>query len=53
MSESGDRMDTTDIAKVDPAPSQSEPGEVALTVRAPRVSKEEDAQRYARPSGRQ
>jgi phosphate transport system ATP-binding protein len=45
MSESGDRMDTTDIAKVDPAPSQSEPGEVSLTVRAPRVSKEEDAQR--------
>ena len=45
MSESGDPMDTTDIAKVDPAPSQSEPGEVSLTVRAPRVSKEEDAQR--------
>ena len=45
MSESGDPMDTTDIAKVDPAPSQSEPGEVSLTVRAPRVSKEQDAQR--------
>jgi len=45
MSESGDPMDTTDIARVDPAPSQSEPGEVSLTVRAPRVSKEEDAQR--------
>ena len=45
MSESGDRMDTTDIAKVDPAPSQSEPGEVSLTVRAPRVNKEEEAKR--------
>jgi len=45
MSESGDRMDTTDITKVDPAPSQSEPGEVALTVRAARVNKEEEAQR--------
>jgi phosphate transport system ATP-binding protein len=38
-------MDTTDITKVDPAPSQSEPGEVALTVRAARVNKEEEAQR--------
>ena len=45
MSESGDRMDTTDIANVDPAPSQSEPGEVALTVKAARVNKEEEAQR--------
>jgi len=45
MSESGDRMDTTDIAKVDPAPSQSEPGEVSLTVKAARVNKEEEAQR--------
>ena len=45
MSESGDRMDTTDITKVDPAPSQSEPGEVALTVKAARVNKEEEAQR--------
>jgi phosphate transport system ATP-binding protein len=45
MSESGDRMDTTDITKVDPAPSQSEPGEVALTVKAARVNKEEDAER--------
>jgi phosphate transport system ATP-binding protein len=45
MSESGDPMDTTDIAKVDPAPPQSEPGEVALTVRVARVSKEEEAQR--------
>jgi phosphate transport system ATP-binding protein len=45
MSESGDPMDTTDIAKVDPAPSQSEPGEVALTVKAARVNKEEDAER--------
>jgi phosphate transport system ATP-binding protein len=38
-------MDTTDIAKVDPAPSQSEPGEVSLTVKAARVNKEEEAQR--------
>ena len=45
MSESGDRMDTTDITKVDPASSQSEPGEVALTVKAARVNKEEEAQR--------
>jgi phosphate transport system ATP-binding protein len=45
MSESGDRMDTTDIAKVDPAPSQSEPGEVSLTVKAARLNKEEEAQR--------
>ena len=45
MSESGDRMDTTDVAKVDPAPSQSEPGEVSLTVKAARVNKEEEAKR--------
>jgi phosphate transport system ATP-binding protein len=45
MSESGDPMDTTDVAKVDPAPSQSEPGEVSLTVRAARVNKEEEAKR--------
>jgi phosphate transport system ATP-binding protein len=45
MSESGDRMDTTDIAKVDPAPSQSEPGELSLTVKAARVNKEEEATR--------
>ena len=45
MSESGDRMDTTDVAKVDPAPSQSEPGEVSLTVKAARLNKEEEAQR--------
>jgi phosphate transport system ATP-binding protein len=45
MSESGDPMDTTDIAKVDPAPSQSEPGEVSLTVKVARVNKEEEAQR--------
>ena len=45
MSESGDRMDTTDITKVDPAPSQSEPGEVSLTVKAARVNKEQEAQR--------
>src|SRR6476661_2012000 len=45
MSESGDRMDTTDITKVDPAPSQSEPGEVSLTVKAARVNEEEEAQR--------
>jgi phosphate transport system ATP-binding protein len=38
-------MDTTDIAKVDPAPSQSEPGEVSLTVKVARVNKEEEAQR--------
>ena len=44
MSESGDRMDTTDIAKVDPAPSHPEPGEVSLTVMATRVN-EEEAQR--------
>jgi phosphate transport system ATP-binding protein len=45
MSESGDPMDTTDIAKVDPAPSHSEPGEVSLTVKVARVDKEEEAQR--------
>jgi len=45
MSESGDRMDTTDVAKVDPAPSQSEPGEVSLAVKAARVNKEEEAKR--------
>ncbi|HEY6680084.1 MAG TPA: phosphate ABC transporter ATP-binding protein PstB [Actinomycetota bacterium] len=45
MSESGDRMDTTDVAKVDPAPSQSESGEVSLTVKAARVNKEEEAKR--------
>ncbi|HEX2422422.1 MAG TPA: phosphate ABC transporter ATP-binding protein PstB [Actinomycetota bacterium] len=38
-------MDTTDIAKVDPAPSQSEPGELSLTVKAARVNKEEEATR--------
>ncbi|HVD68397.1 MAG TPA: phosphate ABC transporter ATP-binding protein PstB [Actinomycetota bacterium] len=38
-------MDTTDVAKVDPAPSQSEPGEVSLTVKAARVNKEEEAKR--------
>ena len=47
MSESGDRMDTTDVAKVDPAPSQSEPGEVSLTVKAARVNKEEETKREA------
>jgi phosphate transport system ATP-binding protein len=41
MSESGDPMDTTDIAKVDPAPSRSGPGEVSLTVKVARVDKEE------------
>jgi phosphate transport system ATP-binding protein len=38
-------MDTTDVAKVDPAPSQSESGEVSLTVKAARVNKEEEAKR--------
>ena len=47
MSDSGDRMDTTDVAKVDPAPSQSEPGEVSLTVKAARVNKEEETKREA------
>src|SRR6266576_6106374 len=38
-------MDTSDIAKVDPAPSRPEPGEVSLTVKVARLDKQEDAQR--------
>jgi phosphate transport system ATP-binding protein len=38
MSESGDRMDTTDIARVDPTPSGTGSGEVSLTVRAARAT---------------
>jgi phosphate transport system ATP-binding protein len=45
MSESGDRMDTTDITRVDPAPPDGGPGEVALTVRASRAGEEEERQR--------
>jgi phosphate transport system ATP-binding protein len=45
MSESGDHMDTTDITRVDPAPSQPQPGEVALEVRAPRIIEEDDTER--------
>jgi phosphate transport system ATP-binding protein len=45
MSESGDRMDTTDITRVDPAPSQPQPGEVTLDVRAPRIIEEDVTER--------
>jgi phosphate transport system ATP-binding protein len=45
MSESGDHMDTTDITRVDPAPSQAQPGEVTLDVRAPRIIEEDDTER--------
>ena len=45
MSESGDRMETTDITKVDPAPAQAQQGEVAVTLKAPRIVEEEEAQR--------
>jgi phosphate transport system ATP-binding protein len=45
MSESGDRMDTTDITRVDPAPSEPQPGEVTLDVRAPRIIEEGDTER--------
>jgi phosphate transport system ATP-binding protein len=45
MSESGDHMDTTDITRVDPAPSQPQPGEVTLDVRAPRIIEEDDTER--------
>jgi phosphate transport system ATP-binding protein len=45
MSESGDHMDTADITRVDPAPSQPQPGEVTLDVRAPRIIEEDDTER--------
>jgi phosphate transport system ATP-binding protein len=45
MSESGDRMEATDITKVDPAPSEAPLGEVALTVKAPRIVEEEETRR--------
>jgi phosphate transport system ATP-binding protein len=45
MSESGEHVDTTDIRRVDPAPSQPQPGEVALDVRAPRIIEEDDTER--------
>jgi phosphate transport system ATP-binding protein len=38
-------MDTTDITRVDPAPSQPQPGEVTLDVRAPRIIEEDDTER--------